>query len=132
MRNLLIAVMGVVLVGCATKTGNQRHAEHNASQVKMVAVQREAKLQERQAEAQANEKLYEALARVAESNPDHAPSVAVALAVIGVSGGQSGAGDTDRTIALQPMENEALRWAEALAPTVGGFGNWLRRGGHQC
>ena len=121
MRNLLIAVMGVVLVGCATKTGNQRHAEHNASQVKMVAVQREAKLQERQAEAQANEKLYEALARVAESNPDHAPSVAVALAVIGVSGGQSGAGDTDRTIALQPMENEALRWAEALAPTVGGL-----------
>lgn len=108
-----------VLAGCATKAGNERAAQHGADQIRMIAVQREARLKEEQAQAQANEKLYEALARVAESNPDHAPSVAVALAVIGVSGGQSGEGDNDRVVTLQQQQNTALEWTKALAPTVG-------------
>ena len=108
-----------VLAGCATKAGNERVAQHGADQIRMVAVQREAQVQREKAQAAANEKLYEALARVAESNPDHAPSVAVALAVIGVSGGQSGEGNTDRVVTLQQQQNTALEWTKALAPTVG-------------
>ena len=108
-----------VLTGCATKAGNERVAQHGADQIRMVAVQREAQVQREKAQAAANEKLYEALARVAESNPDHAPSVAVALAVIGVSGGQSGEGNTDRVVTLQQQQNTALEWTKALAPTVG-------------
>ena len=110
-----------VLAGCATEKGNVRAAQHGSDQIRMIAVQREAQLKEEQAQAAANEKLYEALARVAESNPDHAPSVAVALAVIGVSGGQSGEGDTDRVVTLQQQQNTALEWTKALAPTVGGL-----------
>ena len=110
-----------VLAGCATSKGNERAAQHGADQIRMIAVQKEAQVQKEQAQAQANEKLYEALARVAESNPDHAPSVAVALAVIGVSGGQSGEGDTDRVVTLQEQQNTALEWTKALAPTVGGL-----------
>ena len=108
-----------VLAGCATKSGNERAAQHGADQIRMIAVQKEAQVQREQAQAAANEKLYEALARVAESNPQHAPSVAVALAVIGVSGGQSREGDTDRVVTLQAAENTALEWTKALAPTVG-------------
>lgn len=119
MRIFALALAIVSMAGCATKAGNERHAQHGADQIRMVAVQREARLKEEQAQAAANEKLYEALARVAESNPQHAPSVAVALAVIGVSGGQSGEGDTDRVVTLQQQQNTALEWTKALAPTVG-------------
>jgi hypothetical protein len=121
MKLLATAVSVLLITGCATQKGNDRHAQHGADQIRMVAVQREALLKEEQAQAQANEKLYEALARVAESNPQHAPSVAVALAVIGVSGGQSREGDTDRVVTLQAAENTALEWTKALAPTVGGL-----------
>ena len=121
MKLLATALSAVLITGCATKAGNERHAQHGSDQIRMVAIQREALLKEEQAQAAANEKLYEALARVAESNPQHAPSVAVALAVIGVSGGQSGDGDTDRVVTLQKAENTALEWTKALAPTVGGL-----------
>jgi hypothetical protein len=106
--------------GCATDLGNQRHAQHGADQVRMIAIQREARAQEKEAQAEANEKLFEALARVAESNPDHAPSVAVALAVIGVRGADSVGGDAP-TVTLQQQRNEALEWTKALVPTVGGL-----------
>jgi hypothetical protein len=108
-----------MVAGCATSKGNDRAAQHGADQIRMVAVQREARLKEEQAQASANEKLYEALARVAESNPDHAPSVAVALAVIGVSGGQSRESDNDRVVTLQQQRDVGLEWAKVLAPTVG-------------
>ena len=108
------------LSGCATELGNTRHAQHAADQVRMVAIQREARAQEKKAQAEANEKLYEALARVAESDPSNAPAVAVALAVIGVRGTSDTGGDPP-TVTLQRQENEALEWTKALAPTVGGL-----------
>ena len=117
MRLLAVAVL-VVLTGCATERGNIRHAQHGADQIKMVAVQREARLQEMQAQAAANEKLYEALARVAESDPNNGAAVAVALAVIGVRGSDSNTNDLP-TVALQQQKNDALEWTKALAPTVG-------------
>lgn len=119
MKALAVTVLAA-LTGCATDLGNQRHAQHGADQIKIVAVQREARAQEKKAQAEANEKLYEALARVAESNPDHAPSVAVALAVIGVRGASDNGGDAP-TVTLQQQQDTALEWTKALVPTVGGL-----------
>jgi len=119
MRVLASAVALTVLAGCATSKGNERAAQHSADQIRMVAIQKEAQRDLATKQAQANAALYEALARVAESNPDHAPSVAVALAVIGVSGGQSGEGSDNRIVTLQQQQDTALEWTKALAPTVG-------------
>ena len=116
---ILLSASAVIIAGCATSKGNERAAQHNADQIRMVAIQKEAQRDLATKQAQANAALYEALARVAESNPDHAPSVAVALAVIGVSGGQSGEGSDDRIVTLQQQRNDALEWTKALAPTVG-------------
>ena len=84
MRFVAGAIAVSVLAGCATTKGNDRHAQHAADQIRMVAVQREAMVQEAQAESATQVALVEALSRVAASNPDHAPAVTVALAVIGV------------------------------------------------
>ena len=114
----LLVASTILLSGCATERGNARHAQHAADQVRMIAVQREARVQEKQAEAAQNAALVEALARVAEANPEQASSVAVALAVIGVRG----ADDTDSdapTVTLQQQREVGLEWAKALAPTVG-------------
>lgn len=120
MKRLLVIGISAALVGCATQKGNDRHAQHAADQVRMVAVQREARVKEQQAESDANVKLYESLARVAEANPDHAPAVTVALAVIGVRGADADQQDAP-TVTLQAQEDTALRYVEALAPTVGGL-----------
>ena len=119
MRVLAVCLM-VVLTGCATQKGNERHAQHAADQIRMVAVQREAMVQEAQAESATQVALVEALSRVAASNPDHAPAVTVALAVIGVRGAEVTSQDSP-VLALQRQENEALEWTKALAPTVGGL-----------
>ena len=117
---LLTFSLVVVLSGCATQKGNDRHAQHAADQIRMIAIQREAAVQEAQADAQTNTALVEALAEVARANPDHAPAVTVALAVIGVRGADQSESDTP-VIALQQQRNEALEWTKALAPTVGGL-----------
>ena len=117
MRLLAVALL-VVLTGCATSKGNERHAQHGADQIKMVAIQREARLQEKQAQAEANAALVQALAEVAKAAPDQAGSVAVALAVIGVRGASVESQDAP-IVALQQQKNEALEWTKALAPTVG-------------
>ena len=119
MRLLALASIAV-LAGCATEKGNMRHSQHGADQVRIVAVQREAMVQEAKAESLTQQALVDALARVAEANPQHAPSVAVALAVIGVRGSQGKPSNTP-IVSLQRPTNEALEWTKALAPTVGGL-----------
>ena len=43
----IVCTMGLtMMVGCATERGNIRHAEHARAQIEMVAVQREAAVQE--------------------------------------------------------------------------------------
>ena len=118
MRLLTIVISALLITGCATQKGNDRHAQHAADQIRMIAVQREARVQEASAEALTQQALVEALAEVAKANPDHAPAVTVALAVIGVSGSQAES-DDDPIIGLQQQRNEALEWTKALAPTVG-------------
>ena len=120
MRGIAAVAVLAVATGCATEKGNMRHSQHGADQVRIVAVQREAMVQEAKAEASTQLALMEALARVAEANPQHAPSVAVALAVIGVRDSQEKPSNTP-IVSLQRPTNEALEWTKALAPTVGGL-----------
>mgnify|MGYP003975724051 CR=1 FL=1 len=120
MRGIAAVAVLAVATGCATEKGNQRHSQHGADQVRIVAVQREAMVQEAKAESLTQQALVDALARVAEANPQHAPSVAVALAVIGVRGSQDKPSNTP-IVSLQRPTNEALEWTKALAPTVGGL-----------
>jgi hypothetical protein len=119
-RRLAVVAVGapILLSGCSTTKGNERSAQHAADQIRIVAVQREARLQEKQAEAQANTALVDALARVAEANPQQAPSVAVALAVIGVRGADADSQNAP-TVTLQREQNVGLEYVKALAPTVG-------------
>ena len=121
---IALIAASALIAGCATQKGNDRHAQHAADQIKMVAVQRDAQLKEAQAESATQVALVEALAEVAKANPEHAPSVAVALAVIGVRGAEATSQDTP-VIGLQQQRNEALEWTKALAPTVGGLVNGL-------
>ena len=121
MNTKILVVASIFLAsGCATEKGNVRHAQHASDQVRIVAVQREAMVQEAKAEASTQLALMEALARVAEANPQEASSVAVALAVIGTRASQQDKSNTP-VIGLQRQSNEALEWTKALAPTVGGL-----------
>ena len=117
MKLLAVALLAV-LTGCATELGNSRAAQHGADQIRMIAVQREARVQEAQAQAEMNAALVEALARVAEANPEQASSVSVALAVIGVRGASTESQDAP-TVTLQKEQNVGLEYVKALAPTVG-------------
>ena len=119
MKIIALLVAGTALLsGCATELGNTRAAQHGADQVRMIAVQREARVQEAQAQAQMNAALVDALARVAEANPEQASSVSVALAVIGVRGADDSGSDAP-TVTLQREQNVGLEYVKALAPTVG-------------
>ena len=119
-RRLAVVAVGapILLSGCSTTKGNERSAQHAADQIRIVAVQREARLQEKQAEAATNSALVEALARVAEANPQQAASVTVALAVIGVRGADADSQNAP-TVTLQREQNVGLEYVKALAPTVG-------------
>ena len=119
-RGLTVAAVSlpILLSGCSTAKGNARAAQRASDQVRMIAVQREARVQEKQAEAAQNTALVEALARVAEANPEQASSVAVALAVIGVRGADNTGSDAP-TVTLQKEQNVGLEYVKALAPTVG-------------
>ena len=130
MRILALATV-LAVTGCATEKGNVRHAQHASDQVRMVAVQREAMVQEAKAEASTRLALMEALARVAEANPQEASSVAVALAVIGTRASQQDKSNVP-VIGLQKQSNEALEWTKALAPTSRWINNWRRDRGYQC
>jgi len=120
MKLLAIVLSVFVLAGCSTQLGNERHAQHAEDQIRMVALQRESRVQEAKADAEADAALVQALAEVARANPDHAPAVTVALAVIGVRS-QGGDDDDAPVVTLQQQRNEALEWTKALAPTVGGL-----------
>ena len=118
MKLLAMAVAVSVLAGCATERGNQRHAQHAEDQIRMVALQRESRVQEARADAEADKALVQALAEISRNSPESANAAVVALAVIGVR--NQGGDDTDApVVTLQQQRNEALEWTKALAPTVG-------------
>ena len=116
MKYLALAV--IFLAGCATEKGNIRQAQHSADQIKMVAVQREAQMKEKQAEADSNKQLYDSLARICEANKEHCPATTVALAVIGALGAESDDDDDAPIVQLQQQRDVGLEYVKVLATPV--------------
>jgi hypothetical protein len=112
---LVFAIAIAALTGCASTEEKQAH---NEAQIRMIAVQREAQREEREAAAEAKKELYRSLLGVAQADPSQAGAVAMALAFQGMKG----VNDERATpiVALQQQRNEALEWANALAPVAGG------------
>jgi hypothetical protein len=117
MKEIAAVIALLTVTGCATQKGNDRLAQHGADQIKMVAIQREARMQEKQAEAVSNKELFDSLARVCEANKEHCPAVTVALAVIGVQGADDEDDDAP-IVTLQQQRNEALEYVRVLATPV--------------
>lgn len=102
------------MVGCASTEEKQAH---NEAQIRMIAVQREAQKAEREASAEAQKELYRALLGVAQADPSQSGMVAMALAMQGMQGDENETGTP--IVQLQARQNEALQWAQALAPVAG-------------
>ena len=113
MKTALIAVL-LLVVGC---TSIEKQESNQRAQIEMIKVQREAREREEKTDAQAKAALYEAISKIAATNPEHSPAALVALTAISMSD-TSESTDTP-LVALQAQRNEALEWTKALAPTVG-------------
>lgn len=109
MRYVLVCLL---LASCSSLEEKQAH---NEAQIRMIAVQREAQEAERLADANAKKALYEALASVAQANPEQAGAVAVALAVQGITEEDGGA---TPIVQLQREQNTALEVAKVVLPSV--------------
>lgn len=112
-----LAVGLIALTGGCTSLEKQQSNEQ--AQIDMVRMQREAQVREENAEAQEKTALYQAIAQIASTNPEHSPAALVALTAISMSATEEDA-DT-AIIGLREKPNEALLWTQALAPTVGGL-----------
>jgi hypothetical protein len=113
---LLILAGLITLVGC---TSIEKQQSNEQAQIEMVRVQREARKQEEVVESQEKAALYNAIAQIAATNPEHSPAALVALTAISMSSVEE---DADAPIlGLREQRNEALEWTAALAPTVGGL-----------
>ena len=109
MRYVLVCLL---LASCSSLEEKQAH---NEAQIRMIAVQREAQEAERLADADAKKALYEALASVAQANPEQAGAVTVALAVQGITEESSSA---TPIVQLQRQENTALEVAKVVLPSA--------------
>ena len=121
---LWLAVAGILILilgGCTSQEARQAHQD---GQVEIIRTQVDARTQQRIADATARTALYEAMARVAATNPESSDAIAVALAVSSVRDEDSA--DTGSLVQLQAQRNEAVELAKAVAPalitTVGTLG----------
>lgn len=114
MRVLVFVV--AMIAGC---TSTEEKAAHNEAQIRIIAVQREAQKAEKEAASEAQKELYRSLLGVAQADPSQAGVVAMALAMQGMQGGGNEQSSTP-IVALQQQPNEALQWAQAIAPVAGG------------
>ena len=113
---IVLAVVLIMMVGC---TSLEKQQSNEQAQIEMVRLQREARKQEETVEAQEKAALYQAIAQIASTNPEHSPAALVALTAISMSATEE---DADAPIVgLREQQNEALLWTQALAPTVGGL-----------
>jgi hypothetical protein len=115
MRFVTYTMSLAMLAGCSSFEEKQAH---NEAQIKMIQVQREAQAREKIAQAEMNQALYEALLGVAKADPSQSGAVAMALAFSSMKGASNESNTP--LVALQARRNEALEWANALAPVAGG------------
>ena len=112
----LVALVAILYTGCATELGNHRHAEHAKAQIELTRVQTESRERIALDRAQAQAQWALAMAQVAQSAPDSADAIAVALAVSAVKGNESD--QSSPVVTLQRQENGAREWARILASPV--------------
>ena len=113
---VVIVALTCAMIGC---TSTEQKQAHNEAQIRMIAVQREAQKEEREAAAEAQKELYRSLLGVAQADPSQSGVVAMALAFQGMNGVNNEQSNTP-IVALQQQPNEALQWTQALAPIAGG------------
>jgi hypothetical protein len=118
----LFAVVLIVMVGC---TSLEKQQSNEQAQINMVKVQREAREREEKVEAQEKAALYEAIAKIAATNPEHSPAALVALTAISMQADDEDGESEMPMVGLRDKPNEALLWTQALAPTVGSLVNGL-------
>lgn len=106
----IFLVFCIALTGCTSVDERQAHQQN---QIKMIQVQKDAEFQTKAAEANAKAELYRALAVVAQTNPEQASAVTVALAVQGLGGEADGG--ASGIVPLQPLQNEGLEYAKVFA-----------------
>ena len=121
MRQIILAGL-VTLVGC---TSLEKQQSNEQAQIAMVKVQREAIEREEKTEAQEKAALYNAIAAIAQTNPEHSPAALVALTAISMNADSTEGDEGVPVYALRDKPNEALLWTQALAPTVGAVVNGL-------
>ena len=114
---VVIALVALLYAGCATELGNHRHAEHAKAQIELTRVQTESRERMALDRAQAQAQWALAMAQVAQSAPDSADAIAVALAVSAVRG-NLGSDQRSPVVTLQRQENGAREWAKILASPV--------------
>lgn len=96
MKNIIMAIIAISLVGCASAGADYYQAMERAAN----------------ANAAASAAKYEALAKMANSNdPGAATAAVMAIALT-----------KDTAIVPQYVESNALKWAQVLTPTVGTLG----------
>lgn len=113
---LWLAVAGImilILAGCTSQEARQAHQD---GQVEIIRTQVDARTQQRIADATARTALYEAMARVAQTNPESSDAIAVALAVSSVR--EEDDGQVGPLVQLQAQKNEAIELAKAIAPAL--------------
>ena len=104
MKKLIVAILAISLVGCASAASTDYYG----------AMEKAA-----QAQAIANASKYEALAKLAQSNdPGAAAAAVMAIALT-----------KDTPVIPQYVESSALKWAQVLTPTVGTLGLGLIQAG---
>lgn len=121
MKYLFAAVL-ITLVGC---TSLEKQQSNEQAQIAMVKMQREAIEREEKTEAQEKAALYNAIAAIAKTNPEHSPAALVALTAISMNADSTEGDEGVPVFALKDKPNEALLWTQALAPTVGAVVNGL-------
>jgi hypothetical protein len=110
----LFAVVLIVMVGC---TSLEKQQSNEQAQINMVKVQREAREREEKVEAQEKAALYEAIAKIAATNPEHSPAALVALTAISMQADDEDGESEMPMVGLRDKPNEALY----------GRRHWLRR-----
>lgn len=106
-------IMILILAGCTSQEARQAHQD---GQVEIIRTQVDARTQQRIADATARTALYEAMARVAQTNPESSDAIAVALAVSSVR--EEEGGEVGPLVQLQAQRNEAVELAKAIAPAL--------------
>ena len=122
MKKVTAVALIVLVSGC---TSLEKQQSNEQAQIEMIRVQREALEREEKTEMQEKAALYQAIAAIAQTNPEHSPAALVALTAISMNADSAEGEDDGPVYSLREKPNEALLWTQALAPTVGAVVNGL-------